>query len=331
MSQWLAVALALLAALCLAVGTQKQGSAVADRTHGRLTPRALLALLGNHRWLLGLSLLGLGTALNVAALGLATVTVVQPIGVVALVVTTLLHARHRRLRINRRTWTAIGLCTVGGAVFVTCAVAATDPAHGISAWAEHTVVVMLVVLVCVLGVSAALFRRGLGGTFYVVAAGILYGFVAVLVRLTITRIQGSAGQLLDDVNWLAVGTAVVAAALGGWFVQTAFATGPPDLVIAGLTVIDPMVGVLLGLLVLGEAGPGFSVVTGVLMAVAGGVAIVGVAVLSQHHPEVLARRAEFAARAELARRDLPGAGTQAPGPSPAGPDRPAHHRPGSHA
>lgn len=314
-SQWLAVALALLSALCLAVGTQQQGTAVADLAHGRLIPRTLLVLLRTPRWLLGLALLGVGTGLNVTALGLATVTVVQPIGVVALVITTLLHARHRRLRINRRTWTAIGLCTAGGAVFVTCAVAVTDPAQGISQWAEHTVVVMLVVLVSVLGVSAAMFRRSLGGTFYVVGAGILYGFVAVLVRLTITRIQGSTGTPLDDVSWTAVVAALAAAVLGGWFVQTAFAAGPPDLVIAGLTVIDPMVGVLLGLLVLGEAVPGFSVTTGILMAGAGGIAIVGVAVLSQHHPEVLQRRAG------LARLDRP---VPAPGPSaprPAAPGR----------
>jgi hypothetical protein len=205
---------------------------------------------------------------------------------------------------------------------VTCAVAATDPAQGISQWAEHTVVVMLVVLTCVLAVSAAMFGRSLGGTFYVVGAGILYGFVAVLVRLTLIRIQGSAGTPLDDVSWLAVGTAVVAAVLGGWFVQTAFAAGPPDLVIAGLTVIDPMVGVLLGLLVLGEAVPGFSVPVGVLMAAAGGIAIVGVAVLSRHHPEVLERRAELA-RQDRA-RSVPGSSA----PHPAAPDRPAHDRPG---
>lgn len=324
-SQWLAVLLALLSALCLAVGTQQQGSAVADRSSGRLRAGALPALLRSRRWLLGLVLLGLGTGLNVAALGLATVTVVQPMGVVALVVTTLLHARHRRLKVNRRTWAAIVLCTAGGAAFVTCAVGATDPARGISRWAEHTVVVMLVVLVCVLGVAAALFRRRLDSTFYVVGAGILYGFVAVLVRLTLTRVQGSPGGPLDDVNWLAVGAAVVASVLGGWFVQSAFAAGPPDLVIAGLTVIDPMVGVLLGLLVLGEAGTGFTVLTGVLMAVAGAVAIVGVAVLSQHHPEVLERRADLARKG----RAVLDPGT--PAPSPAAPDRAAHDRPGSHA
>lgn len=320
MSQWIAVALALLSALCLAVGTQQQGSVVAGRVPGRLRPRTLLALLGERRWLLGLLLLGFGTGLNVAALALATVTVVQPIGVVALVVTTLLHARHRRLRINRRTWTAIALCTVGGAAFVTCAVVATDPSHSISRWAEHTLVGLLALLVGALGAAAGLFRRRLGGTFHVAGAGVLYGFVAVLVRLTLTRMQESPGGPLDGINWLAVAVAVVAAVLGGWFVQSAFASGPPDLVIAGLTVLDPMVGVLLGLLVLGEAGPGFDVSVGVLMAVAGAVAIVGVAVLSQHHPEVLERRADLVRRAVA---------PPAPAPSAAAPD--PHDRPGSHA
>ena len=48
--------------------------------------------------------------------------------------------------------------------------------------------------------------------------------------------------------------------------QTAYAVGPPDLVIAGLTVVDPIVAVGIGVLVLGEAqnapwwaGPAFLV------------------------------------------------------------------------
>ncbi len=41
--------------------------------------------------------------------------------------------------------------------------------------------------------------------------------------------------------------------LGTYFVQTAYAQGPPDLVVAGLTVIDPLVAILIGVLVLGEA------------------------------------------------------------------------------
>ena len=84
---------------------------------------------------------------------------------------------------------------------------------------------------------------------------------------------------------------VVAAALGGWMVQCAYSCGPPDLVIAGLTVVDPMVGVALGLVVLGEAGAGFTGALGAVMGLAGLVAIVGVVLLSRYHPEVVTRRA----------------------------------------
>ena len=63
-------------------------------------------------------------------------------------------------------------------------------------------------------------------------------------------------------------------------------SGPPDLVIAGLTVVDPIVAVLIGLLVLGEAA------TAPLWAfigfiVAGAVAVWGVVQLARHHPQVV--------------------------------------------
>lgn len=154
MSQWIAVALAIASAVCLAVGTQTQSSAVTDHTSGALNPRNLGKLLSNGRWLLGTGLLGLGMFLNVCALALATVTVVQPLGVIALVITTLLHARRQRLTINRRTWLAVALCTAGGAGFVVCAVTGTDPSHVPGPRAEN-----LVGLVALIGVAELVLRR----------------------------------------------------------------------------------------------------------------------------------------------------------------------------
>lgn len=305
MSQWIAVALAIASAVCLAVGTQTQSAAVTGHTSGALNPRNLVTLLRNGRWLLGTGLLGLGMALNVSALALATVTVVQPIGVIALVITTLLHARHQHLTINRRTWLAVALCTAGGAGFVACAVSATDPTRRPGAAAENTVVLMLLGLVVLLGIAEVMLRRHRISMFYVVGAGVLYGFVAVLVRLTMTTLTAAG---LGAVNWLAVLMLLVAAALGGWMVQCAYSSGPPDLVIAGLTVVDPMVGVALGLLVLGEAGPAFTGWVAAGMGLAGVVAIVGVVLLSRFHPEVIQRRA--AARARSRTRDG-GTGQQA--------------------
>jgi hypothetical protein len=75
-------------------------------------------------------------------------------------------------------------------------------------------------------------------------------------------------------------------------VQNAYSGGPPDLVIAGLTVIDPMVGIAIGIGILGELRPDVHPVIAISMAAAALVAIVGVVALSRHHPDVLTRQRE---------------------------------------
>ena len=78
----------------------------------------------------------------------------------------------------------------------------------------------------------------------------IYGFVATLAKVVIERIKA------NDFDWLTILCIVAllaAVAIGAYFVQTAYAVGPPDLVIAGLTVIDPIVAVFIGLTILQEA------------------------------------------------------------------------------
>ena len=79
---WCALALAVLSAVFLALGTHLQSIAVvAGAADGKLTLPIMLGLLRSPRWATGLICLGLGTALNVTALSLAPVSVVQPVGV----------------------------------------------------------------------------------------------------------------------------------------------------------------------------------------------------------------------------------------------------------
>jgi hypothetical protein len=141
-------------------------------------------------------------------------------------------------------------------------------------------------MLAILGVAFFTFARRAKALAYIVGAGVLYGFVASLMKVVVQRI------IQGDFEWLTVLCLVAtvgAVILGGWFVQNAYASGPPDLVIAGLTVIDPMVGVLIGIIVLGEAQQAdpFTVITFSLSAV---VAILGVWMLSKVHPE-LAKKA----------------------------------------
>jgi hypothetical protein len=121
---------------------------------------------------------------------------------------------------------------------------------------------------------------------YVVGAGVLYGFVATLAKVVIQRIYQQQFELLTILCLVAL---IGAVALGGWFVQNAYSSGPPDLVIAGLTVIDPLVAVGIAIGVLGEAqqASGLSIAA---FSLSGAVAVSGVYLLSRVHPELRPRK-----------------------------------------
>jgi hypothetical protein len=89
----------------------------------------------------------------------------------------------------------------------------------------------------------------------------------------------------DALTLIAVLSMIGAILLGGWFVQNAYASGPPDLVIAGLTVIDPMVAIGIAIGILGEAQQA-TVGSGALFSSFGLLAVLGVYLLSKVHPEL---------------------------------------------
>ncbi|NOJ60634.1 DMT family transporter [Arthrobacter sp. 260] len=294
---WLAILLALIGACFLAVGAQRQGSAVRSNTGGlSLNSKGFVRLLRNPRWVLGLILLVMGMALNVVALSMASLTVVQPIGAIALVITTVVNSKDQGIRLNRATVVAIAACVSGSAVFVLLAVNVTRENHSVLPEQELVTVLLLAVAVAVFGSLAVMFRRRLGAFAYILGAGVLFGFVAVLTKIIATHLLDPNGRFLLNVPPYTLIAIAVAAALGSWFVQSAYATGPPDLVIAGLTVVDPIVGIAIGIVILGELEPDVESVIAIAMGMAALVAIVGVIALSRHHPDVVQRQKELRRR-----------------------------------
>lgn len=289
---WLAVVCAVAGAFFLAFGAQRQGSAVQNNTGGlALGGASFLRLLKNPRWVLGLVLLGVGMALNVVALTLGTLTVVQPIGAIALVITTIVNSRDQGIRLNRATVVAITCCVAGSALFVLMAVSVVAENTHVTVAEELTVVLLLAVVVILFGGALVLFKHRLKAFFYIFGSGVLFGFVAVLTRIISKQIFDPNGLFLLNVQWYSVIAIAAAGILGSWFVQSAYASGPPDLVIAGLTVIDPIVGIAIGITILGELRDDVPPVVAIAMAGAAILAIVGVIALSRHHPDVVKQRA----------------------------------------
>lgn len=299
LSLLLGIPLALAGAFCMSLGAQYQHSGVekvkrnvGGRASSGLNLSHLLALATRPSWLAGTLLLGLAVICQLGAISVAPLMVVQPLGVVALLLTTMLNARASGIQPTKRSWIAIAACVGGIAVFV--ALAAQHATK--RAVTNEDVLLILAILLAVTIILLSvwiLLRRRLAALFYVSAAGILYGFVATLAKVLIDRLQEGR---VDEFLALCGGSLVVAAALGGYFVQSAYSSGPPDLVVAGLTVVDPLVAVVLAMAVLGELS-GAPLWTLVIFVAAGSLAIWGVIALARHHP-VVARDSEQPTTAE---------------------------------
>lgn len=282
----LAIVLSLLAAAGLAFGAQYQNLAAekkstsADGKH-RMGIRATLELMKRPRWLAGSAFLISGAGLQIAALVLAPLIVVQPLGAVALVITSLLNARSTKTKINKPTWVAIALCTFGIAVFVTASASVAKETH----LDDGNLLQILAVLAVLLGLFAVAFftfAKNAKAITYIIGAAILYGIVASLIKAVVVRIIQGDFSWITLICLLTTGLALL---LGGWFVQNAYASGPPELVIAGLTVVDPMVAVSVGIIIMGEARQA-SIETLFVFGASALIAVVGVWLLARYHPEV---------------------------------------------
>ncbi|WIB68687.1 multidrug DMT transporter permease [Curtobacterium sp. MCBD17_035] len=284
--QALMIPVALVGSVFLSLGAHFQSAGVhrvearIGRQSGGLSVRHVLALLGSGSWVLGTLMLGCAVVLQLVSITFAPLIVVQPLGAVALVITTWFSTRSSGVPLDAPSRRAVWTCIVGVGIFV-----------GIAALVGHetpithsqlvTVLVILAVVLAIVLLSFRLVRRRRNPLYFIVGAGILYGFVATLAKVTLNRVVNGT---FDWVTAVAIAGVIVAAVLGGYFVQNAYASGSPDLVIAGLTVIDPIVAVGIGIVVLREAtGAPWFAVAGFLLAAA--IAITGVFQLAKHQPE----------------------------------------------
>jgi drug/metabolite transporter (DMT)-like permease len=291
----LGIPLALAGAVFMSLGAQYQHRGVekverlsgAQGTSG-LSLNQIRRLLTRPSWIVGTLMLALAIVCQLAALVQAPLIVVQPLGAIALVITTLLNARISGHSPTRQSITAIVCCVGGIFLFVFfAAIFATE--QEITDRELFTILAILLVVIILLGAFWLILRHRMRALFYVIGAGILYGFVATLAKVVIKRIEAGQFEWVTAVCVLAL---VAAAAVGAYFVQTAYSSGPPDLVIAGLTVVDPLIAVLIGMVILGEAAAAPPWVL-VIFGVAGAVAVWGVVGLARFHPQVLSESQEL--------------------------------------
>ncbi|MDH6277964.1 drug/metabolite transporter (DMT)-like permease [Aurantimicrobium minutum] len=298
-SQLIGIPFALVGAVLMSIGAQLQHRGVgkvgddADEGSSSLNFKQLLGLFRRPSWLTGTLLLGGAIVFQLISLGFSPLIVVQPIGAVALVMTAILNSRVSKTKLNKESILAITLSVGGIGIFVSIAAFTAVNAPMTSADLAEILIILLIVL-AIFGALFLFLGKHLSALYYIVGAGVLYGFVATLAKVVITSITHGA---TDWLTWACLAALLAATILGALFVQNAYSSGPPDLVIAGLTVIDPIVAVTIGIVILDEASqaPPWAIVAYII---AGVLAVIGVFLLAKYHPDAHEPLAEASAEAK---------------------------------
>lgn len=280
-----AVVLAVLASVAFAASSVVQHLAVSDEssTSGALGGRQLLSVIRNPVWLAGLGLLGLSAAGQVAALQLAPVTVVQPLGVLAVPWSILLSARVHKQQVTPGMWTGTALVVAGtvGVAWVAIAHATDAP----ELQDQRLVIGILIAFALALGFAATGARgpQSWRCLAWALAASVIYGMESGLVK-AVGAYATSRPWLGSGTFWFMVAAIVIGITLAGVWIQQGYAAGAAEIVVGGLNAGAPIAGVVFGVAVLGEGTLLLEDPSSILlMSVFAAGALSGVVVLSRHH------------------------------------------------
>ena len=246
----LAEVLALVAAFlfALAAALQQKG-ALNLPTISLADPNSFVRLLGEKMWLFGTLALFSGYAFQAAALDRGRLSVIQPLLVTTVVFALPLGYVLTQQHVGRREVIGAGVILLGLALFVYFG----DPAGG-KENASNTQWAITIGLLTGLSVLLLVFGSGGGLTMkaavYGTVAGLLFGLSSALTKPTLEYLHESVGTMLS--HWECYALAI-AGVLGFVLQQVSLGTGRLAPSVATVSVANPVVGILIGLLLLDES------------------------------------------------------------------------------
>ncbi|MET0900158.1 MAG: DMT family transporter [Mycobacterium sp.] len=245
----IAALFALGAALFIAVGDViHQRSAHEDPDENLSHVALFLKLLKDTGWWIGSLVSAVGFVFQAAALGLGSVLLVQALLVTSLLFALPINAWFSHRRVTRWEWTWAALLAASVAVIVTVG----NPTAGQSRASLGTWGLVAAVLgpLIVAAVIAASFWAGPGAAVLLAfVSGALWGVFAVLTKGVVDILDDGIVALLRSPElylWAAVGVA------GTAWQQSSFRAGSLTASLPTMTVTEPIVGSILGIVVLGE-------------------------------------------------------------------------------
>lgn len=247
--QALTVLVGLASAVCFATNSVCQHHDVNRTMAGRgMRLRAIVHLASQPVWLFG-SAAGLtAVVLQGVALTVGPVSLVEPLLVNALVFALPATALVRRRRPEAAEWAWAAAVLAGLVLFLVSANPTSIGPGRVRGTVMVVATLVLVVLVVVLATLARR-RRRYRAALLGAASGVGYGIAGALGKYCLLQLQ--SGPLYVLAHWPVWALPVVAVS-SVVITQTAFRAGPLAASLPPLTVLQPLVAVLLGVIALGE-------------------------------------------------------------------------------
>jgi drug/metabolite transporter (DMT)-like permease len=272
----MASVLALVAAFlfALAAALQQKGALNLPEISLR-NPASLARLAGQTMWLVGTLALLTGYVFQAAALDRGRLAIIQPLLVMTVVFALPLGYFLTGQHVGRRELIGAAVIVVGLACFAIFG----DPAGGRenAPGDEWALAIAVLAIVC----AVLLVFGGRGGltmkaAVYGTVAGILFGLSAALTKPTLEYLHVGIDELLS--HWEPYALAI-AGVLGFVLQQVSLATGRLAPSVATVSVANPVVGILLGVILLDErlSRPAWHVV---VACIGLGLALVGAVLIS---------------------------------------------------
>lgn len=238
-----AVVLAVLSTCCYAMSAvlQEREAAGQDVRGVRLVAR----LTRRPWWWFAVAATGAGALLHVAALASGPLSLVQPLGVLTLVLALPVGARLGGRTVTPAEWRAAAAVALGLAALLTVA-----PHHAPAVYLPASSILiaslMVAAVVAVLALIAVWLPARAVPLAHAAAAATCFGFASAMARVAVTATAPV---------WLVAALAVLGAVGGLGLLQSAYRSGGLGAPLATQILVDPLVAVLLAITLLGEPLP----------------------------------------------------------------------------
>jgi drug/metabolite transporter (DMT)-like permease len=244
----MAATLALIAALFFALAATLEQKGTLDLpTISLAQPMSIVRLAGNRTWLIGTLVLLGGYLFQAGALDRGRLSVIQPLLVSSVVFVLPLGYFLTSQRVGRREVSGAVAIVLGLALFVVFG----DPAGG-NANAPDAQWALTIVLIVALCAGLLVFGgRGLSrkAAVYGTVAGVLFGLSSSLAMPTLDYLHEGVGTMLS--HWQPYALAVIG--LTGFVIQqVSLGAGRLAAAVATVSVANPVVAVLIGVVLLDE-------------------------------------------------------------------------------